>query len=150
MEKSKKISLGLAGLALLYFGFNSKSYASTDANTGTENILNTLDENLAFSTTQTKTLLYQIQTQGGKPIEHIQVRTWKGLVQLDLEGQETDKGTLNFQRIEELNIVVKNLFLEILANSNRALSSYCKKNAYIISDRIYTIETNLVNLSKLL
>ncbi|WP_337045439.1 hypothetical protein [Emticicia sp. 17c] len=146
------ISLGFVGLGLVFFGFRKKNEINTDyLKTQTDEMLNVLDKNLAFSDTQVKTLAKQIKEQNaGQYKKHIQVGTWKGLLSLELEGQLEDKNTLTFGMIQQISADLDKAMDTIINAKKRAISSYCQLNNYEITSTIYTIETNLIKLSQAL
>lgn len=152
MDKGTKTIISFIGLGLIYFSFRSKnSVTKTEVETAVNEVLNVLDKNLAFSTKQVQTLARQIKESGGSAVSHIQIRTWKGLVQLDIEEQIKEKRELTISMMNQLSTDLDNAFARIINGvSSSALTNYCTNKGFEVSDRIYTIEQNLINLSKLL
>lgn len=144
-------AVGLFGLGLVLIGFRTKAINTEALETETGNMLDKLDENLTLSDFQLKTLANQIkQQEAGQALNSIQVRTWRGMLSLDLEGQLEEKNALTFAKMQQLGKDLTNLIQSVLSSKGRALTAYCNQYSFERTDRIYTIETNLIKLSQLL
>ena len=148
MEKGKKIALGFVGIGLLYYSFKNKSTTETNADTGTENILNSFDNEILFSARQIQVAISDLKEVSNDPIQINYLRAWRGLIQIDVEGQLAEKNLLTFSKMQTIQIELTGIFRQTVKTGKRLISDYCKKNNYLVSDRIYTIESNLVNISK--
>jgi hypothetical protein len=147
MDKGTKIAVGFIGIGFLYYGFVKKN-VSIDAETSTDNLLNEIDSNLLFSEKQIQVVIKDLSEVNNDPIKLNYLVTWRGLIQVDLESQLAENNLLTFAKMQTIQIELTGIFRQIVKTGNRLLSAYCKRNNYTVSDRIYTLETNLVNISK--
>lgn len=152
MKKSLLVPVGFFGLGLVLYGFTRKNALDKAYfETNTDDMLNVLDKNMLFSDSQIRTLAKQIKEQNaGNYQKHIQVSTWKGLMSLDLEGQLSDKGTLDFSKMKSIASGLDKAIDLLFTTKSRAISTYCKQNGFSVSDRVYTIENNLIKLASAL
>lgn len=112
----------------------------------TEDLFLAFDKEVLFSTAQVQTLTDRLATMKGKRFSDIQIKVWRGQIGLDLENQKV----LALTAIQKTWSDLEGLFNRILekGETERIISAYVKSKGFEVSSRIYTIETNLINIAK--
>ncbi len=151
MKKGTIISLGLVGLGLaLSSSKKSSSISKETFETGTTDILNAIDQKVLFSQRQISIVANDLIIEGKDPIKVSIIRTWRGLIQIEIEGQLTDLGKLTYPKILAIDKDLTAIIRKIMVQPKALISEYFNANSYLITDSIFTIEKNLINISKTL
>lgn len=114
----------------------------------TEDLFTAFDKEVLFTDLQVQTLTARLATMKGKRFSDIQIKVWRGQIGLDLENQKA----LSLTVIQKTWSELEGLFNRILekGETERIVSAYVKSKGFEVSSRIYTIETNLINIAKAL